>query len=258
MVEYYDARVLFDHLPVASDELRLRKGETVEVRVDHSADREQGWLHGTDIRGQHGMLPENYVQRLVGKTLLGNTTESKHAALETTSNSSGIIDPTPGGDRVVCTPKNGEQQDVAGDKSPHSAHSAPTLYGSSGNSNEKTPDGAGDEESSSALRSAAGLGCPADSTYHLPNNDPAAYDDDERDSPHELSSMVSKSSGLVHDLREGGPASCSRPIIVEEGRTAQGPFLARASPRKKRQCEISAIGPETFVKLENTVSCSIQ
>lgn len=63
MVEYYEARVLFDYTPETCDELRLREGEPVEVRIelDHPGGAEEGWLSGTDLRGQHGIFPSNYV-----------------------------------------------------------------------------------------------------------------------------------------------------------------------------------------------------
>lgn len=61
MVVYYEARVLFDYDPVNADELRLRKGEPIEVRVDPNIACEEGWLTGSNIRGQHGVFPANYV-----------------------------------------------------------------------------------------------------------------------------------------------------------------------------------------------------
>lgn len=64
MVEYYEARVLFDYTPATCDELRLHEGEPVEVRIDrnHPDSAEEGWLSGTDLRGHHGMFPSNYVE----------------------------------------------------------------------------------------------------------------------------------------------------------------------------------------------------
>ena len=65
MVEYYEARALFDYTPATADELRLRAGEPVEVRIDRSrADDdvgEEGWLSGSDLLGNHGLFPANYV-----------------------------------------------------------------------------------------------------------------------------------------------------------------------------------------------------
>lgn len=61
MVEYYEARVLFNYHPVNSDELPLRVGESIEVRVGPDIVCEEGWLVGSDIRGQHGIFPANYV-----------------------------------------------------------------------------------------------------------------------------------------------------------------------------------------------------
>lgn len=63
MIEYYEARVLFDYDPVTSDELCLRVGENVEVRVGDD-DGEEGWLYGSDVRGRHGIFPANYVADL--------------------------------------------------------------------------------------------------------------------------------------------------------------------------------------------------
>lgn len=62
MATYYDAKVLYDYTALAFDELTLRKGESVEVRVDHAADAEEGWLSGADARGNHGVFPANYVE----------------------------------------------------------------------------------------------------------------------------------------------------------------------------------------------------
>ena len=65
MTEYYAARVLFDYDPVTPDELCLRVGETVEVRVgDSGEEEEEGWLYGSDLRGRHGTFPANYVADL--------------------------------------------------------------------------------------------------------------------------------------------------------------------------------------------------
>lgn len=61
MVEYYEARVLFDYNPVNSDELPLRVGESIEVRVGPDILCEEGWLVGSNIRGQHGLFPANHV-----------------------------------------------------------------------------------------------------------------------------------------------------------------------------------------------------
>lgn len=66
MVEYYEARALFDYTPASADELRLRAGEPVEVRIDHNGiDNddigEEGWLSGSDLLGNHGLFPANYV-----------------------------------------------------------------------------------------------------------------------------------------------------------------------------------------------------
>ena len=65
MVEYYEAVALFDYTPATSDELRLRAGEPVEVRIDRSGVdddvREEGWLSGSDLLGNHGLFPANYV-----------------------------------------------------------------------------------------------------------------------------------------------------------------------------------------------------
>lgn len=61
MVEYYEARVLFDYDPVNVDELRLREGESIEVRVGPDIPCEEGWLAGSNIRGQHGVFPASYV-----------------------------------------------------------------------------------------------------------------------------------------------------------------------------------------------------
>lgn len=65
MVEYYEARALFDYTPATADELQLRAGESVEVRIDRSgADDdvgEEGWLSGSDLLGNHGLFPANYV-----------------------------------------------------------------------------------------------------------------------------------------------------------------------------------------------------
>lgn len=65
-MEYYEARVLFDYTPSASnpsDELCLRAGESIEVRVDVAGldEGEEGWLCGSDQRGHHGTFPANYV-----------------------------------------------------------------------------------------------------------------------------------------------------------------------------------------------------
>lgn len=59
MVEYYEARVLFDYTPVAADELHLRRGESIEVRV--GGEEDESWLYGSDQRGCHGVFPANYV-----------------------------------------------------------------------------------------------------------------------------------------------------------------------------------------------------
>lgn len=56
--------MLFDYEPVTSDELCLRVGENVEVRVGGDDDWEEGWLYGTDLRGRHGIFPANYVADL--------------------------------------------------------------------------------------------------------------------------------------------------------------------------------------------------
>lgn len=71
MVEYYGARVLFDFTSAAPDELSLRKGESVEVRVDATTDCEEGWLSGSDIHGYHGVFPANYVEDLRTETRAG-------------------------------------------------------------------------------------------------------------------------------------------------------------------------------------------
>lgn len=64
MTEYYEARVLFDYDPVTSDELCLRVGESLEVRVGGGEEEEEGWLYGSDPRGHHGTFPANYVADL--------------------------------------------------------------------------------------------------------------------------------------------------------------------------------------------------
>lgn len=65
MNECYEARVLFDYDPVTSDELCLRVGETVEVRLGGGGEEEEeGWLCGSDVRGRHGTFPANYVADL--------------------------------------------------------------------------------------------------------------------------------------------------------------------------------------------------
>ena len=68
MAEYYEARVLFDYDPATSDELCLRVGETVEVRLGSGGgggeEEEEGWLYGSDLRGRHGTFPANYVADL--------------------------------------------------------------------------------------------------------------------------------------------------------------------------------------------------
>lgn len=61
MVQYYEARVIFDYNPGASDELRLRKGESVEIRIGPDVVCEEGWLSGSDLRGSHGIFPANHV-----------------------------------------------------------------------------------------------------------------------------------------------------------------------------------------------------
>lgn len=63
MVEYYEARALFDYNPATPDELRLRAGEPVEVRVDRGGENvgEEGWLSGSDLLGNHGTFPASYV-----------------------------------------------------------------------------------------------------------------------------------------------------------------------------------------------------
>lgn len=61
MVVFYEARALFDYQPVASDELRLRAGDLIEVRVGEGDQGEEGWLYGSDQRGCHGSFPANYV-----------------------------------------------------------------------------------------------------------------------------------------------------------------------------------------------------
>lgn len=58
---FYEARALFDYQPVASDELYLRAGDSIEVRIGGGDREEEGWLYGTDKRGCHGLLPANYV-----------------------------------------------------------------------------------------------------------------------------------------------------------------------------------------------------
>lgn len=64
MTQYYEARVLFDYDPVTSDELCLRVGENVEVRVGGGEEEEDGWLYGSDLRGLHGTFPASYVADL--------------------------------------------------------------------------------------------------------------------------------------------------------------------------------------------------
>lgn len=67
MLKYHEARVLFDYDPVTSDELCLRVGESVEVRVvvgGEEEEEEEGWLYGSDLRGNHGKFPANYVADL--------------------------------------------------------------------------------------------------------------------------------------------------------------------------------------------------
>lgn len=59
MVEYYEARVLFDYTPAAADELTLRRGESIQVRV--GGQEEESWLYGSDPSGCHGVFPANYV-----------------------------------------------------------------------------------------------------------------------------------------------------------------------------------------------------
>ena len=67
MIQYYEARVLFDYVPVTSDELCLRVGENVEVRVGGDGE-EEGWLYGSDLSGRHGIFPASYVADLRSPT----------------------------------------------------------------------------------------------------------------------------------------------------------------------------------------------
>lgn len=82
--EYYEARVLFDYTPVAADELNLRRGESIAVRV--GPEEEESWLYGSDQRGRHGIFPANYVADVRTATSMSaavhvsNDTENNHGS----------------------------------------------------------------------------------------------------------------------------------------------------------------------------------
>ncbi|CAM9240833.1 unnamed protein product [Scytosiphon promiscuus] len=224
MVVFYEARALFDYEPVASDELRLRVGDLIEVRIGGDGPQEEGWLFGSDQRGCHGSFPANYVAEVRGSVSADNADDPDdhghesgdvHAALSY-ANQDGSA-PTGRIGTPTALPKGevnmnaqageGSQHDSAWvTRDPAQSTSASAVYdeGYRGTNNARcqpshVATNAAIQESTQALDAIEGEGGVVASADRLPDG---------------WLSAVDEASGTVYFYTEDGQSSWTRPSAV--------------------------------------------
>lgn len=251
MVEYYEARVLFDYIPTTSDELCLRAGEYIEVRVDPNDldGGEQGWLSGSDLRGCHGVFPANYVLDL--RTVGADVSDAPAPEHDTDATvDSTFIRGRPEAmereDMAIQGGQLGADRDVAtGDRGAPSlrnnlpannrdavtlsnSDSAAGLEGTATTPPTALVGGAYDTRTERGTAAVASSGEDTvsaaqvdDGSTHKPvaaNGEPqgpSPNDDNVDRLPDGWFSAVDEASGVVYYYTEGGPSSWTRPVAVQ-------------------------------------------
>lgn len=237
--------MLFDYIPATSDELHLRAGESIEVRVDADLDNgEDGWLSGSDVRGKHGMFPSNYVMDLrrthanrrdsnISSHTLApdhdSTDATSDAAVWTRATENRVEKPPDHGSTTPPSPEtvvpsdqcaavlndkrtqNGVQHDtstrVIASNPDHGLPSeVTTTVGETSNTSQDR--NASDNTAHDLLGSAILL----PETQHTPRRDMAPGHDADTPLPHGWHSATDEGSGIVYYYTEDGQSTWMKPV----------------------------------------------
>lgn len=241
MVEYYEAKVLHDYNATTSDELRLRVGETIEVRVDPGSDEaEEGWLSGSDLSGNHGTFPANYVVDL-------RLIEEADDAISPPAANSDTFDSQPGGSQL-----GGYQYDRAGgEPQPQALASASTpvaLIGGSAASATRAE--SSNPRTQVNFASAVTENSGADSTDVGARNT-GVQDLSHGDTTGHLLegwfSAIDEATGMEYYFTNDGQSSWTKPVAVQQ------PVLEEAAPAKAKITMDKKCGFKTGPDKESTV-----